>query len=227
MIALALFTKQWAYIALVNSLRSQSSEECMIQVAQWQTFVIDRSDSEGSGGRNRFFTFNAQDTGESPFGGDVNDHQDTTGTEVSATAARSSKTHGRSASLSNPIVLSNLPAAQPLGDMPRPNLARRAISVPYEGGTCTDLWEKDNLCHTATREGFVLSPDANGYGGRNITFGVASTTDHYESSSVPSSSVDGEPTESSIIRGRLHGYVRHNLPDAQAPDMTAANHHHQ
>jgi hypothetical protein len=100
-----------------------------------------------------------------------------------------------------------------------------------------DLWETDNGCHNATRLGYTMNPDCTGNGmhlvaggidnlatvasptprpmparsghSRAISFDAALLTTHLTN--------DNKDLEASIIRDRLHGYVRHH----QANTMSA------
>jgi hypothetical protein len=113
-----------------------------------------------------------------------------------------------------------------VADLPRPRmLQRRAVSLqhvpdPDSVGpslSCEDLWEKDDACRQATREGYIMSPDWHGYGGQNMTEGLGEVEPtrmghHRRANSFdPGALLSPRPErdrEASVIKDRLHGYVR-------------------
>jgi hypothetical protein len=126
-----------------------------------------------------------------------------------------------------------------VGDLPKPQMYRRTVSFqedipdldPVGDGPCLsseDLWEKDDACRQATREGYIMSPDWHGYGGQNMTEGLGEVEPTGMGHRRRSHSLDpgdllsqrpGRDREASVIKDRLHGYVRHGY--ARRP---SANH---
>ena len=75
-----------------------------------------------------------------------------------------------------------------------------------------DLWETDRTSHDVTREGYVMSPDAAGYGGYNVTEGCKGEHEgrggHNRRASFDASLLSTHTRETFVIKERLHGYVR-------------------
>jgi hypothetical protein len=125
-----------------------------------------------------------------------------------------------------------------VGDLPKPQMRRHvsfqddADLDPVGDGPCLscedfwekgpclsseDLWEKDDACRQATREGYIMSPDWHGYGGQNMTEGLGEVESTGMGHRRRANSLDpgallsqrpGRHLEASVIKDRLHGYVR-------------------
>lgn len=217
---------------MANCLKSDSPDDYVIQVSQWEPFIVDRQSQVPSEGvvaeeeqqppRKRFYTFHSFQDVES---GERDDPFDFVPSAPSAPSNDSSITSDKV----TPKKLQLTPR--------RPSIIGRSVSC-VETPTATDgpllssadLWEKDNTCRQATRDGFTLSPDSHGYGGRNVTIGlgeVASTPTngiqrprHRRAVSLDPGTLTGqrmqEDVESLVIKDRLHGYVRHHHTNSLA-----------
>ena len=96
-----------------------------------------------------------------------------------------------------------------------------------------DLWETDNECHNATREGYTVTPDINGCGMHNVEEGlgpdfqappIPGRRGHHRAVSfdaallsIPTTGAERD-LETAIIRDRLHGYVRSHHQLAPLPE---------
>mmetsp|Transcript_23926 Transcript_23926/g.58474 ORF Transcript_23926/g.58474 Transcript_23926/m.58474 type:complete len:914 (+) Transcript_23926:152-2893(+) len=212
---------------MADCLKSDSPDDYRIQVSQWEPFIVDSKaqkeeevvvepaeEQPQQAARRRFYTFSSFQDGENTSSNDPFD------VVPSAPSNDSS------------LVLENTkPKRVSLNLVPnRPSIIGRSVSAfetptPTDGPllSSADLWEKDNACRQATRDGFTMSPDSHGYGGRNVTIGLG------EVASAPSTGVPRanhrravsydpglvsqslqEDVESFVIKDRLHGYVRHH-----------------
>ena len=87
-----------------------------------------------------------------------------------------------------------------------------------------DLWETDNACHNACREGFTLTPDHHGHDMRSIITGLGEDATRptprmrsrhnrnasFDFNILTSPNISERDKETSVIRDRLCGYVRHH-----------------
>ena len=201
--------------ALSQCLKSDSSSDYVIQVSQWQTFVVKNSTEEAN--RQRFYSFHTHSEMDQ-----IEQENDDTAKPNSKRSLQSS-TKSRHRRNHSHFSISSTKS--------RHRRSRSHIStnsaLEDEGPTlsCADLWELDNACHDATREGFILSPDSHGYGGHNITAGLgrelrrSRSARHQRAVSFDASLLiaqenDEREMETKAIRDRLHGYVRHHaLPE--------------
>ncbi|CAB9510410.1 regulated potassium-efflux system protein KefC [Seminavis robusta] len=177
--------------ALSECLVSDSPEDYAIQVSQWEAFVVDKS---GPSERQRFYSFHSNVAEDAEKDGEAS---------AEATSFVDSSSEQDS----------------------KPRLLRKSTTHsehPDEGPSLSqvDLWEVDNGCHDACREGYVQSPDCKGWGVQNITEGpdveeVARPRSrrHLRAVSFDASLLTAHETErdleTNVIRDRLHGYVRH------------------
>jgi hypothetical protein len=161
---------------------------------------VDRSSSESAGqsNRNRFYTFNSFH--------ELGDHEGERADEIDSIMGSTCTV---------------------VGDLPKPQRQRRTVSfqdVPDLGPvgdgpclSCEDLWERDDACRQATREGYIMSPDWHGYGGQNMTEGLGEVEPTGMGLRRRANSLNpgdlltqrpGRDREASVIKDRLRGYVR-------------------
>ena len=201
---------------MADCLKSDSPDDYRIQVSQWEPFIVDKKpemqeeeateEHSQQTTRQRFYTFGSfhadNCSSNDPFEADLSVDE-------------------------SPVVPEN---AKPKLVRLKPSIIGRSVSAiespkAADGPllSTVDLWEKDNACRQATRDGFTLSPDSHGYGGRNVTIGLGeaaagpthdiSQTRHRRAVSFDPGLVNQrlqEELESLVIKDRLHGYVRHH-----------------
>lgn len=222
---------------IADCLKSDSPDDYRIQVSQWEPFIVDREPKEQvekpseensqEAARRRFYTFSSFYDTDNSSKNDLFDIVPSAPSNDSSLVQENTK----------PKLLSI-----------KPSIIGQSVSVVESTSTgdvpllnSFDLWEKDNTCHQATREGFTLSPDVHGYGGRNVTIGLgeaASTATLDVTRAVHRRAVSYDPdlvsrrlqedVESIVIKDRLHGYVRHYHAHSNAhpsQEFTGRHHH--
>ena len=225
--------RQRTKTALAKCLGSDSPADYAIQVSQWKAFVVEKGSSaeEKTGGnekslRKRFYSFHSmnEDDEVKSAGGK---YVDPTSVADSATEENDhTPTHRRKHSLMR-LSSSFLRRADSHEEHVHDDLDP-CLSFP-------DLWETDNACHDATREGYTQNPDTTGYGMHSIAGGLGKDAigspppipprrGHNRAVSFDAALLTTHPTsdremETSVIRDRLHGYVRHHslapLPESR------------
>lgn len=227
---------------MAKCLKSHTPDKYRIQVSQWEPFIVDKNpdmleeepieEHSQQTPRARFYTFG------SFLDPDDISNKDPFDEALQAPSNDSSivqeNTEPKLLSLKPPAIGMRRPSF--IGTRRPSNIGRSvsAFTTPAVGDgpllSSTDLWDKDKTCHEATREGFIMSPDAHGYGGRNVTIGLG------EAASIPTQAVSGqrhrravsfdpglvsqslqEEVESLVIKDRLHGYVRHHQMPSNVP----------
>ncbi|CAJ1943048.1 unnamed protein product [Cylindrotheca closterium] len=224
---------------MADCLKSDSPDDYRIQVSQWEPFIVNRKAEEQEEEpselqphhalRRRFYTFGSFRDDEDSASGDNPDPCDV----VSSAPSNDSSLVFEN---TKPKKLSlNLGPKRP-SIIGRSASAVAAVETPTAAAdgpllSAADLWENDNACRQATRDGFTFSPDSYGYGGCNVTIGLGDVVSTPNSSSVPRArhrrAVSFDPNimnprlqedvESFVIKDRLHGYVRHHHPQSMTP----------
>lgn len=186
-------------------MKSHDPNDYIIQVSQWQTFVVDRAPSGNSAqsNRKRFYTFTSFPDFDTP--------DDESTDEID--------------SIVNGGIVGDI-----AGVLPKRKMHKRSVSFPdgpipipdHHGGdgpslSGADLWDNDNTCQEATRTGYTMSPNCQGYGGRNMTEGLGDDERSHVGRRERSFSLDpgalvsqrpARDREVTVIKDRLHGYVR-------------------
>jgi len=88
-----------------------------------------------------------------------------------------------------------------------------------------DLWETDRTSQDVTREGYIITPDAAGYGGHNVTEGYGVEHEgrgHNRRASFDASLLSTHSPECFVIKERLHGYVRTTPHISKLPPLLDA-----
>ena len=217
---------------MANCLKSDSPDDYRIQVSQWEPFIVDRKPEmqmekppdEHATPRRRFYTF-----------GSFHDADKCSSSDPFDAVAPANNDDGT-------VVPEN---TKPKLISMKPSIIGRSVSAfetpkAAEGPllSSADLWEKDTACRKATRDGFTLSPDSHGYGGRNVTIGLGEAASTPTTNAAPPSrhrrAVSFDPglvserlqedLESFVIKDRLHGYVRHHHAHS-SQEFTATRRH--